>query len=541
MADIDRILKDHAVLHGKNSNWRSYFEDLALFCLPRKSWINSPKTTGERLKFNFLYDSVAMRSLKIMSAGFHSNLTNPSTKWFSYIPRKKILRDNVHVMKWCREAEDAVFGIMNGSNFDTAMQEFYMDAGCFGTGAIFTEEDTKKVAVYKNIPIEQLDLVEDSNGRIVEVYRRFKLSPTQAFRLWGKDIGPELMELLKSKPFEEQDFIHYTGVRDKYDASKIDAINMPFACVWIAVKSKHQIKESGYKSMPWHIGRFWKDPTDPFGYSPAMDVLADIKLLNQMKKTGLRRAMKETDPPLSIPDKGFTLPLNLNPAAANYRKSGVEKDAVQAFAFGAGNFSITQEMMTDIRTGIEEGFFVPLFRALSLVTKEMTVPEVQRRIMENMILLGPTVGRFSQDVLEPMNYRTLEMGMQAKLISPPPAELDGEELELLYLSPLAKAQRESELVGLQGFLSDVGQIAAFKPDAMDRVDIDKVVEIMAKIRAIDPSVFKDDEQVAAIREDRAMMQQQQAQLASAGAAASAAKDGATAEHQLAKSKEVKTK
>lgn len=537
MADVDRILKDQKFLYGRNSNWRSYFEDLASFCLPRKSWITTPKTTGERLQFNFLYDSVAMRSLKIMAAGFHSNLTNPSTKWFSYMPRKKTLRENLNVMRWCKDAEEGVYSIMNNSNFDTTMQEFYMDGGCFGTGSVFTEEHPEYVVCFKNIPIEQLNIVEDSNGKIIEVFRSFKLTPTQAYRLWGEKIGKDLMEALANKPYEDFEFLHYVGVRSTYDASKVDNINKPIASVWIALKGQHEILESGFDTMPFHIGRFWKDPTDPFGYSPAMDVLADIKLLNQMKKTGLRRAMKETDPPLSSPDKGFMLPLNLNPAAINYRRSGIDKDAVQAFGFGAGNFTITQEMMGEIKAAIEEGFFVPLFRALSQVDKEMTVPEVQRRIMENMVLLGPTVGRYTQDVLEPMNYRVLDIAVRRGVIDRPPQELAGEELEVLYLSPLAKAQKESELISMEGFLTTASQVAQFKPDALDVIDGDKVVKKVARIRAVDPDIFRNDQEVDKIRSDRLKQQQAAQQAAMAEQMAGAAANAGKAKQALAKSQQ----
>jgi len=534
MADIKRILDDQKYLHNKNATWRSYYQEISSFCLPRKAWIDTPKTTGERLKFNFLYDSVAMRSLKIMAAGFHSNLTNPATKWYDFSPRNKRLQDSRAVMTWIRDAVDVTYSIINNSNFDTTMQEFYMDGGCFGTGALLTEEDEKRVIVFKNIPIEQIDLVEDSNGNVTEIFRNFRLTPRQAYSNWGMNIGKDMLELLQEKPYEEQDFLHYVGVRGVRDVRKIDAANKPIASVWIAVKAKHEIKEGGYDSMPYHIGRFWKDPTDPRGYSPAMDVLADIKLLNQQKKTALRRGMKEADPPLHMPDKAFMLPLNFNPSAINNRRNGVAADDIQPFAYGAGNFSITKEMMDDQKQAIEEGFFVPLFRALSQVNKEMTIPEVQRRVMENMVLLGPTVGRYTQDVLEPAIYRVLDQAIKRKLVPPPPEELRGQDLDVVYLSPLAKAQRESELVSIEGWLSASAQVAQFKPDALDIIDGDAVIRKIGKIRAVDPDLYHDSADVESIRKMRADMQARQQQLSMVEQGSNAARNIADARSKSAK-------
>ena len=83
-ANIKEILDEYTYLYGENASWKSYYEDLADYGQPRKAWIVSYRATGEQLKFNFLYDSTAIRGLQKMSAGFHSNLTNPATRWHGF-------------------------------------------------------------------------------------------------------------------------------------------------------------------------------------------------------------------------------------------------------------------------------------------------------------------------------------------------------------------------------------------------------------------------------------------------------------------------
>jgi hypothetical protein len=72
--DIQKILAQDAYLYGRDSNWRSYYQDVANFALPRKAWITSIKATGEQLKYNFLYDVRVIRDVKKCGAGFHSQL-----------------------------------------------------------------------------------------------------------------------------------------------------------------------------------------------------------------------------------------------------------------------------------------------------------------------------------------------------------------------------------------------------------------------------------------------------------------------------------
>src|ERR1700687_4940430 len=114
MIDVSDILLDNKFLDNQNADWRSYWEDLADFCLPRKAWITTIKTKGERVKFNFLYDTKAIRSLRIMGAGFHSNLTNPSSKWFALQTRKVNLMKDMAVKIWFYQVEEIIFSVLNG-------------------------------------------------------------------------------------------------------------------------------------------------------------------------------------------------------------------------------------------------------------------------------------------------------------------------------------------------------------------------------------------------------------------------------------------
>ena len=498
---VNDILERNDQIRSDNSNWRNYQEEICQYVIPRKAWINTPKQTGERLKFNFIFDSTAIRSLKIMAAGFHSNLTNPSTKWFNLRTRNLSIMDSKIVQMWFKEVEDIIFGILNSSNFDTTMQEFYLNVGSAGTSAILTQRDPTEVVRFSEIPVEQLAFEEDASGRVNAMYRCFRLTVSQAYEKWGEKAGDAVTKNIKSKPTMMLEFIHYVGPRDRYDNTKIDSINMPYASVWIEKSQKHLIEEGGYRTFPYAVGRFYKDSADPMGYSPAMDVLAEVKLVNIQVKTMLRASMKQADPALILPYKGYILPLNSNPGATNYKEPGSTVEEIKQMPSN-GNIPITLEVIQMVQNSIKEAFFVPLFQALSNITKQMTVPEVQRRIAENMVLLGPTVGRFTQDVLDNILIRVFGIAQEDGILPPVPEEIAEQDLDIVYISPLAKAQRESEIYSIQAFLSDVGAISNFKPLALDMVNEDNTIKKIAQIRGIDPELVNSDDQVAVTRKQR---------------------------------------
>ena len=517
MTKPEKIIKRNDDLSSKNSNWNSYWQQLATFCLPRKAWIDSIKITGEQLKLKTVFDSTAMRSLKTMAAGFHSNLTNPSSKWFNLRTRDMALMDSKDVSVWFKEVEDVIFGTLNSSNFDTTMQEFYLNSGCFGTGSVLTLEDAKEKVRFTEIPIEQIMIEEDAYGRVNRMYRSFNMTVQQAFDRWGANAGEAVLDKLENKPNEDMKFLHYVGPREKTQAGKEDSINMPYESIWIEVSKKHLIGEGGFKEFPYAVGRFYKDTNDVFGYSPAMDALYEIKLINAQVRTMLRASMKQSDPALVVPRRGYVLPLNLNPGAVNYRDDKIASDSLTQIPSG-GNLPITFEIVQAGKQDIKDSFFVPLFQAISNITHQMTIPEVQRRVAENMVLLGPVVGRFTQEVLDPIILRVFSILWDAGDIPEPPQELQDQEMDIVYISPLAKVQRTSEIYEMQAFMQDVGMIATAKQEVIDKIKGDTFVDELATIRGINPELLASDEEVSQIRQQRAeamAQQQQQAQMAQA--------------------------
>ena len=509
---IEKIVRRCDQIYDDNSNWRNYQEEINTYVIPRKAWVNTMKQRGERLKMNFVFDSTAIRALKIMAAGFHSNLTNPSTKWFNLRTRKVALMENKEAQLWFKEVEDIIFSTLNSSNFDTTIQEMYLSVGSAGTSAILTQRDAIEKVRFTEIPVGQLAFEEDASGRVNAMYRKFPMTSEQAYDKWGEGAGSVVLQNIKDeKPGEKVNFIHYVGPRDRYDPGKIDNLNMPWESVWLEVSKKEKIAESGYKEFPYAVARFYKDSIDPMGYSPSMDVLPDIKLASASVKTMLRAAMKQADPALIAPSKGFVLPLNSNPGAMNYRDEGTNAEDLSEMPH-SGNLPITLEVVQMIQKNIESAFFVPLFQALSNITKTMTIPEIQRRIAENMVLLGPTVGRFTQDVLDNVILRVFSILMDDGDLPEPPEVLQDQELDIVYISPLAKAQRETEIYSIQAFLGDVAAVAQYKPQALDLIDEDEIVKSLALIRSVNPQILVSDDAVEQFRAARAEAEAAQAQM-----------------------------
>jgi len=164
----------------------------------------------------------------------------------------------------------------------------------------------------------------------------------------------------------------------------------------------------------------------------------------------------------------------------------------------------------------------------------MTATEVNARIREGMALLGPVVGRFQQEVLDPLILRTFNILFRNGLLPPVPEILAGREFTIKYISPLARAQREGEVSAILRMLSTVGEMAAFAPSVIDKINPDKAVDIIADVIGVSPLIINDDDETGVIRQVKAEAQAKKEQMEAIKTGAGAVKDASVADLNTAK-------
>jgi hypothetical protein len=108
--------------------------------------------------------------------------------------------------------------------------------------------------------------------------------------------------------------------------------------------------------------------------------------------------------------------------------------------------------------------------------------------------------------------------IEAGMVPPAPAELQGMDLNIEFVSMLAQAQRAIGTNAVDRFVGNLGAIAQMKPDILDKFDQDQWADVYADMLGVDPSLIVADKDVAILRnarnqalaakEQAAVMQQQ---------------------------------
>jgi hypothetical protein len=514
-------------LKNGRTMWEQVWQETLEYSMPRKAFITRRREIqGERIRED-IYDSTARRANQILAAGLQGNLTNPSSRWFKLRLQQLGFNNIPEVKFWLGDAEDKIFDILNSSNFHQQIHEYYLDLGAVGTAVMIEMEDPVDVIRFSTRPIDEVVVAENGREAVDTIYRKYTLTARQAFERFGAKAGKETLDAIEKDKWDHKvKFIHCVRPRDVRNPYSSTTGNMEFESLHVSDDSLEIVDESGFNEFPYMVTRFMKVAGDMYGYSPGVIMLPDIKMLNAITKTVIKGAQKIVDPPLIMPHDGFLLPLRTVPGGINYRLSGSPQDRIEPLETRA-NIPVGREMQNDLRESINRGFFVDLFLTLA-DRRNMTATEVSERVQEKMLLLGPALGRLQSELLDPIITRTFNILLRKGVFLPPPEVLQGQDIVVEYVSPLALAQKGEQVQSTGQFLTMVSGLAQVKPDALDLINEDGVVLETANIFGVKPTMINDPETVAAIREQRAQQAQAAQQMAMAREVSEIAKNASDA-------------
>ena len=238
-----------------------------------------------------------------------------------------------------------------------------------------------------------------------------------------------------------------------------------------------------------------------------MTALPDVKMINRMSEVTIKAAQKQIDPPLMVPDDGFILPVRTKPGGLNFYRSGT-RDRIEPLQIAANN-PLGLNIEEQRRQAIRAAYYVD---QLVLGTgPQMTATEVVQRTEEKMRLLGPVLGRLQAELLQPMIDRVFAIMVRRNAFPPPPDILADMDIEVEYVSPLARAQRQTDLQAILRMFEILSPAASIDPTVFDHIDMDGMVRHLLNVLHVPARVSEGEAGVMQKRSERAEQQQAQAQ------------------------------
>lgn len=508
---VVHLVKRKGKLKAQRGTWESNWQELTNLVLPNEADFNTERSKGGK-RTTHVYDSTGIHANEMLAAGLHGMLTNPASNWFSLRIKddQNNLADSSEAKQWLEDTTNVILSEIAAPSvaFSSHIHEYYLSLCSIGTACIFIGDPVNREGVsFRAIHIEEIFIAENADGIIDTVFRSFEMTVRQIVQKWGeKSLSPRIAKMYEKKDYDKQvQLLHCVYPREDMDKGKKAATMLPVASVYIDEKDKHVLAEGGFDEMPYMVSRWSKAVGEVFGRSPAMTALPDIKMLQEIMKTTIKAAQKVVDPPLLVPDDGVLGPVRTIPGGLNYYRasSGARIEPLQTGA----NIGLSYDMMNDLRERIRTMFFLDQLQFQG--APRMTATEVVERTERTLRLLGPTLGRLQSEFLGPMIERIYGVLSRAERLPEPPESIAEQELKIEYVSPLARAQRQSETQGIMRTLEFIGPIAGMDPQAAQVVKGADTVRHIAELNGVPPMLLKSDEEL--LEEAKAQQEAQAAQ------------------------------
>ena len=420
-------------------------------------------------------------------------------------------------MQWLDDVADQIYAVYSNpnSNFNPTLHETYMDLGAFGTGVVFQEWDPDNQSIiFKSGILGECYFQENNNGFVDSIYQYKEWTGKELCQEFCRDTDTfEGTDLWKQATLPENAFKRYRLIRAIFPRKdrmygKLDAGNKAYASYYVAESTMDVLRVSGYDSFPAAVTRWVKISGETYGRGPGSKCLPDITSLQTMEKTLLKAGQKAVDPPLIIPDEGFMEPISTAPGSIIYKETGAEE--IKSLDF-KGNLNFGVEQCNQKRIYIKQCFHEDWFKRFRK-NREQSATEVLDDRDEMLRFLAPMLGRQQTELLGPLIKRTYMLLNEHGMIPPAPDILKKRKLEIIYISPAARAQQGVKADRMSRFIQDMIPLMQADPTVMDAVNKDNMVQIYATTRGVPRAILNSLKQIEAIRASRAQ-QQQAAQVA----------------------------
>ena len=532
MATFEYIKKRCSALESDRATWEDHWQDILDYVMPRKADISFVRAKGTK-RTEVLYDSTAITANNLLAASLQGTLTSPSLPWFHLKLRDKELNEHRDVQLWLEDSARRMYDTFNESNFNTEVHELYLDLCSVGTGSMFVEEGNNGFETegihFNTLHIAEYFIQENINGQVDTLYRKYKLTARQAIEEFGEDnLGEKIIEASKNKPDKMFNFIHAVEPTKDYERALGKAnTKLPFHSCHVCVEDKMVVRTGGYNEFPYLVPRWAKATGEIFGRSPSYNALPDIKTLNKAVEIGLKAWAKAIDPPLLVQDDGVIGRVRMTPAGITVvRNDG----AIKPLQIGS-NWQITDMKETQLRTAIRQAYYSDQLQLQE--GPQMTATEVQVRYELMQRLLGPTLGRFQSEFLNPLIERTFGIMLRAGALMPEPDIIKGQQIDVEYVGPLARSQRMEESVAIERLYGLAMNVVQVDPTIMDNINHDEAIRLRATLLGVPKTILRGRDEVEELREQRAEQQQAMAQAQEQQAAGDAMQSQAKAAKDMA--------
>jgi len=498
----EQKLKKYQKAKAFRENWVPLFEECYEYALPQRESFYYEEA-GQR-RDEKIFDETAVVGVQEFASRLQSGIVPNFARWADLMSGSEVPKDQREAIdNELDEVTEYVFEVLQNSNFSQEVHESFMDLAV-GTGVLCVEEgDSINPVNFTAIPLPHVVLDTGPDDKIDHVFRERKKIPFDELRIlfpdsqfdpkveqqMGKDRETTVLELVcrdYSKRNEEA-YYHYA-----------------FCMSTKTTLYEKQMK--GVGSNPFICFRWSKCSGEVYGRGPILNALSAIKTTNLTIELILENAQMSISGIYQMEDDGVVNVDTINLVPGTIIPKAMGSAGLQPIQ-AAGRFDVAQLVLNDMRLNIRKALFMDMLADPNKTPA--TATEVAERMADLSRRMGSSFGRLQAELVQPVLQRVIYILKKQGRIEVP--TVNGREVKVRSVSPLAQAQANEDISSVARFLELVG--GAFGPEMMQMlIDSEKTAIFLSKKFGVPESLIRDEEQrrqIAAVAQQ--MAQQQMAQ------------------------------
>lgn len=525
----------NAQLDNERSTFLSHWNDCATFIFPtRPRFTVSDVNKGDRRNQKII-DSSPTFAARTLRAGMMGGVTSPARPWFRLTTPDPDMAEIGPVKQWLYLVDKRMNTVFLRSNLYNMLPTTYGDMGTFGTSALHIDEDFESVIHTYCYPIGSYKIACDSKGRVNTFSRDFQMTVRNVISKFCRSENGDIdfsnvsdyikTAWLNGQTEQRVDICHVIKPNDRFDPTKIESKFKKFESTYYEAGTSNMsnvnyltmpdnekfLSEKGYDYFPVLCPRWEVTGEDVYATNwPAAEALGDIKQLMLGERRTMQAVEKMINPPLVGPTSLRNQKTSLLPGDITWSDTREGQQGLRPVHEVRFDINQMEQKQAQVRQRISRAFYEDLFLMLAQSDRrEITAREIDERHEEKLLALGPVLEQLNQDLLNPLIDITFDIMNRQGLIPEAPQELQGTPLRVEFISIMAQAQKAIGIGSIERFAVFVNNTAAVSPTIFDKVDMDELIDVYGDLTSVPPSIVRPDEEVAAIRQERAKAQQMQ--------------------------------
>lgn len=477
------LVKQGGQLFEKRSSLLSLWQRIAENFYPERADFTTVRNIGAEFGdwLNTGYPLLARRDL---GNSFGTMLRPTSKNWFHIRTKDRWDELGTEARAWLEMAENrqrrAMYAV--GTQFTRATKEGDHDFAAFGQNCIQVSLNSKANGLlYRCWHLRDVAWMEDSDGRIGTVYRKWKPTISDIMQLFPGKVHQTWVDKVEKEPHREVEVWHCIVPSEYYPTEGGKKIRTPYISIYLDVEQKHKMEEVGLKAMQYVIPRWQTVSGSQYAYSPASIVaMGDARLLQTMTGVLLEAGEKAVSPPMIAVQGALRGDLNILAGGVTWVDTEYDErlgEVLRPLTQDKSGIPLGLEMAQDVRQMIAEAFYLNKI-TLPAPDRDMTAYETGQRVQEYIRQAMPLFEPMEAEYNGPVCENTFELLINAGVFGPIteiPEELHGVDFTFAFESPLHDAIEREKGARLMEAASMVSQITPLDQTAPFLLDAKKAL------------------------------------------------------------------